>query len=186
VGIAKLGFLRTFLKSETVTSCNDTLFRRYRQTGDSAALSALYDQHCNNLYYYLLVMSDPNTAADVTQKVWLKVMESKQEYQSQGRFQAWLFTIGHRMLIDEFRQSKRWHADTDPDTLGSVAPLSDNETDFHQLLKHLPFSQREAFSLQQEGFSLQDIASICDVPVETVKTRLRYARNTLKKHWKTS
>lgn len=186
MGIAKLGFLRTFLKTETATTCNETLFRHYRQTGDSAALSTLYDQHCNNLYYYLLVMSDPTTAADVTQKVWLKVMESRHDYQSQGRFQAWLFTIGHRMLIDEFRQSKRWHADTDPDTLSSPLSGDEKDTDFHQLVKQLPFTQREAFSLQQEGFSLKDIAAICGVPVETVKTRLRYARDSLKKHWKSS
>lgn len=184
MGIAKLGFLRAFLKPETTTQCNESLFTHYRQTGDSAALSALYDQHCNNLYYYLLVMSDPTTAADVTQKVWLKIMESKLEYQNKGRFQAWLFTIGHRMLIDEFRQSKRWQADTDPDTLSSP-PTKRDATDFYQLLKQLPFTQREAFSLQQEGFSLQDIATICGVPVETVKTRLRYARNTLKNQWKT-
>lgn len=186
MGMAKLGFLRAFIKQESTTTCNESLFRRYRQTGDSAALSALYDQHCNALYYYLLVMSDPNTAADVTQKVWLKVMESSQDYQDRGRFQAWLFTIGHRMLIDEFRLIKRWQVDTDPDTLDAPLPAEIDETDFHQLLRILPFTQREAFSLQQEGFSLQDIATICSVPVETVKTRLRYARNTLKKHWKVS
>ena len=184
--MAKLGFLRAFIRQESTTTCNESLFRRYRQTGDSAALSALYDQHSNNLYYYLLVMSDPITAADVTQKVWLRVMESRHDYQDKGRFQAWLFTIGHRLLIDEFRQNRRWQADTDPDTLSIPAAEDIDETDFHQLLKVLPFNQREAFSLQQEGFSLQDIAAICSVPVETVKTRLRYARNTLKKYWKVS
>lgn len=184
--MAKLGFLRAFIRQESTTTCNESLFRRYRQTGDSAALSTLYDQHSNNLYYYLLVMSDPITAADVTQKVWLRVMESRHDYQDKGRFQAWLFTIGHRLLIDEFRQNRRWQADTDPDTLSIPAAEDIDETDFHQLLKVLPFNQREAFSLQQEGFSLQDIAAICSVPVETVKTRLRYARNTLKKYWKAS
>ncbi|WP_083271616.1 RNA polymerase sigma factor [Alteromonas lipolytica] len=184
--MAKLGFLRGFLRRESTTNCNESLFRQYRQTGDTAALSALYDQHSNNLYYYLLVMSDPITAADVTQKVWLKIIESCHDYQDKGRFQAWLFTIGHRMLIDEFRANKRWQADTDPDTLGAPLLTNIDTSDFHQLLKQLPFAQREAFSLQQEGFSLQDIATICSVPVETVKTRLRYARNTLRKHWKES
>ena len=188
MGIAKLGFLRAFIKPERQTSCHESLFRRYRQTGDRAALSTLYDQHSNNLYYYLLVMSDPTTAADVTQKVWLKVMESCQDYQDQGRFQAWLFTIGHRMLIDEFRHNKRWqpYNEIDPDTLNATLTESEGSTDLHHLMKLLPFKQREAFSLQQEGFSLQDIARICDEPVETIKTRLRYARETLRKHWKQS
>ena len=62
-------------------------------------------------------MSDPNTAADVTQKVWLKLVESPQLYKAQGQFQAWLFTVGHRMLIDEIRRHKRWTYDDDVDAL---------------------------------------------------------------------
>ena len=150
------------------------------------AMEALYDEHANRLYYYLLVMSDPNTAADVTQKVWLKLVESPQLYKAQGQFQAWLFTVGHRMLIDEIRRDKRWTYDDDVDALPDEHEEFRQCDDFHQALKQLPFAQREAFSLQQEDFSLQDIATICNVPVETVKTRLRYARDNLRKLWKPS
>ena len=53
--------------------------------------------------------------------------------------------------------------------------------DFHNALKRLPMEQKEAFSLQQEGFSLAEISHICHVPQETIKTRLRYAKEKLKK-----
>lgn len=199
MGIARLGFLTTIKNrltaagqeaaptlalSGSATSNPDALVRQYQTTGDNRALEALYDEHANRLYYYLLVMSDPNAAADITQKVWLKLIESPQLYQAQGQFQAWLFTIGHRMLIDEIRRNKRWTYDDDIDTLPDNHQETSPCDDFHQALKLLPFTQREAFSLQQEDFSLQDIATICNVPVETVKTRLRYARDNLRKLWK--
>ena len=44
----------------------------------------------------------------------------------------------------------------------------------------LSFVQREALSLQQEGFSLEDIQQITQSNHETVKTRLRYAKQNLK------
>ncbi|WP_338324804.1 sigma factor-like helix-turn-helix DNA-binding protein [Pseudoalteromonas phenolica] len=40
--------------------------------------------------------------------------------------------------------------------------------------------QREALSLQLEGFSLQEISTITHSEVETIKTRLRYAKQALK------
>ena len=201
MGIARLGFLTsiknrltaagqetapTLAQSSPAASSWDSLIQRYQTTGDNRALEALYDEHANRLYYYLLVMSDPNTAADVTQKVWLKLVESPQLYKAQGQFQAWLFTVGHRMLIDEIRRDKRWTYDDDVDALPDEHQELRHCDDFHQALKQLPFAQREAFSLQQEDFSLQDIATICNVPVETVKTRLRYARDNLRKLWKPS
>jgi DNA-directed RNA polymerase specialized sigma24 family protein len=44
----------------------------------------------------------------------------------------------------------------------------------------LPFHQREAFIFQQEGFSVEEICTLTDENFETVKSRLRYARNNLK------
>ncbi len=52
---------------------------------------------------------------------------------------------------------------------------------FDYALLSLSFEQREVFCLQQEGFSLQDIASITHCPLETVKSRLRYAKDNIRK-----
>ena len=50
---------------------------------------------------------------------------------------------------------------------------------FDKALMSLPFVQREAFCLQQEGFSLKEIAQITHCEHETIKSRLRYAKATL-------
>jgi RNA polymerase sigma-70 factor (ECF subfamily) len=61
---------------------------------------------------------------------------------------------------------------------------NDNNDDLEQTLMRaigeLPGEQRDALLLQQQGFSLSDIAQITDAAEETVKSRLRYARNQLR------
>ena len=52
---------------------------------------------------------------------------------------------------------------------------------FDAALKQLRFVQREAITLQQESFSLTYIELITQSSLETIKTRLRYAKQNLKR-----
>lgn len=167
---------------------NEDLMLQYAASGENKWLSRLYDQTSQSLYHYLLVLSDPDTAADVVQKTFVKVIEKRHLFTSTGRFDAWLFTMARRTLIDEFRRSSKYQL-SDQRDLDSWVPAH-NDSDlvdktkiadaFVNAMQALPFLQREAFSLQQEGFGLQEIAQLCDTPVETIKTRLRYAKTKLK------
>ena len=51
---------------------------------------------------------------------------------------------------------------------------------FKACIQQLPYKQKEALSLQFEGFSLAEIAAICGAEKETIKTRIRYAKDSLK------
>lgn len=51
---------------------------------------------------------------------------------------------------------------------------------FKACIQQLPYKQKEALSLQFEGFNLSQIADICGAEKETVKTRIRYAKDNLK------
>ena len=51
---------------------------------------------------------------------------------------------------------------------------------FKACLQQLPYKQKEALTLQFEGFGLSEIAAICGAEKETVKTRIRYAKDSLK------
>ncbi len=163
-------------------SSPESLMSRFVKKGDSRALSALFYQHNNALYYYLLVMSDADLAADIAQKTWLKVIEQKHMYNNTGKFEAWLFTMARNALLDELRRKSRFEHDHDAVDALAIDDTEDaTNDDFHNALKRLPMEQKEAFSLQQEGFSLAEISHICHVPQETIKTRLRYAKEKLKK-----
>jgi RNA polymerase sigma-70 factor (ECF subfamily) len=107
-------------------------------------------------------------------------------YQHSGQFKAWLFTLARNQLIDEVRRSKHTISDTEQLIDGEQdieANIDDADAGalFDHALLSLAFEQREAFCLQNEGFSLQDIASITHCPAETVKSRLRYAKDNIRK-----
>lgn len=164
---------------------NENIMIRYAKTGEQKLLSQLYAANGDDLYHFVITLSDPTLAKDICQKTWLKVMEKKHLYQNAGQFKAWLFTLARNQLIDEYR-AERLITNT-PDKLAYEGKkYRDNVPDknvqvcFNEALVTLPFEQREAFCLQQEGFSLEDIASITHCGLETVKSRLRYAKKHLR------
>lgn len=165
---------------------NEQLMLNYAEKEDSKLLSQLYDECADDLYHFLLTQADSELAKDISQLTWLKVIEKKHLYRNSGRFIAWLFTLGRHLLIDEFRKSGRLSELNKEAELSSTTsalePSVDNILEaFDQALRTLPFEQKESFSLQQEGFSLMEIARITTSPIETIKSRLRYAKASLKK-----
>ena len=159
---------------------------RYAQHGKPEHLDALVNLIGNDLYHFLLSQTDPTLAADLCQSTWLKVIEKRQYYKTGGRFKSWLFTLGRNLMIDHLRQQNRWQTqELNDDELVSVEldeSFSEQQSlaAFNQLLEALPFLQKEAFILQKEGFSLDEIAHITGDHVQTIKSRLRYAKKLFK------
>lgn len=165
---------------------NEKLMVRYSDTGDQMLLARLYDECGNDLYHFLLTLSDATLAKDISQKTWLKVMEKKHLYQGNGLFKAWLFTLARNLLIDDYRLIKPSSAELDGISANEISLQPDDPflSRFNQALSQLPFVQREAFCLQQEGFALKEIAHITHAPIETTKSRLRYAKEALRESLK--
>ncbi|MEW9798382.1 sigma-70 family RNA polymerase sigma factor [Alteromonas sp. CYL-A6] len=161
---------------------DETLMQRYAQTGDARLLSALYDRRADDLYHFLLALCGHDMAQDVAQKTWLKVIEKRRLFNGSGRFKGWLFTLGRHTLLDDLRKRSGHPSSQAEVSAGCEFCDVDNQLAeaFGAALNALPFEQREAFCLQQEGFGLQEIATMCDCGTETIKSRLRYARHTLR------
>lgn len=166
------------------TVTNEWLMTQYRLSQEAKYLTQLYNNCANDLYHFLLTMSAPALAEDITQRTWLKVIDNRNKYQVDGTFTGWLFTIGRRLLIDELRKQNRW-VELEEATLADAQTTieSGNRSlmrDFDSTLSQLPFLQREAFILRQEGFGIQEICHITSSNTEAVKSRLRYAKNSLR------
>ena len=199
--------------SSAARMSNEALILRYASKKESHVLTQLYDNCERDLFHFLLSLTDDELAQEIAQRTWLKVIEKSHLYRDQASFKSWLFTIGRRCLIDEFRKQGRFQelfdeptnvvAETGksthgcelqngvhngPTTLTELERISANEAEssltkqFNIALHTLPFSQKEAFCLQQEGFSLHEIAQMTASESETVKSRIRYAKQALKKH----
>ncbi len=156
---------------------------RYAESGDRRDLERVFARYGNDLFHYLLVQSHRQCALDISQQTWLTVMEKRHTYRDQGQPKAWLFQIARNLLLTEWRKTRQ--ATPFDEQLHSPVLCPDDdealeEGAFNEALMRLSFVQREALTLQQEGFSLREIADITDASEETVKTRLRYAKNNLK------
>ncbi|MDE0054707.1 MAG: hypothetical protein OXT64_10705 [Gammaproteobacteria bacterium] len=71
-------------------------------SGDYAAFESLYGRHKDAVYRYFLRAADPASAADGHQETWSRVVARRRDYQGRGNFRAYLFTIAHNVLVDQF------------------------------------------------------------------------------------
>jgi RNA polymerase sigma-70 factor (ECF subfamily) len=162
----------------------EQLLINFVSTGNQKYLRLLVEQFNTSIYHYLLTLTNKELAEDVLQTTWLKVIKNKSQQHSNVK--SWLFTIARHSLIDELRQQNKWQWQTLNDQDFMTINLSEKIADadklvkFNQAIIALPFYQREAFIFQQEGFSVDDICHLTGENFETVKSRLRYARNNLK------
>lgn len=162
------------------------LLQQYQQQADPALLQQLFLRYADALYHFLLQQSDAELAQDLSQQAWIQLMLHAGSYQGQSSVKTWLFSIGRNLLIDEWRRQRPHAAQDLLDELPDPAakPLqqllaAEQSANLDLAIQRLPLLQREALLLQLEDFSLAQISEITGVGVETVKTRLRYARHQL-------
>ncbi|RZJ26099.1 MAG: RNA polymerase sigma factor [Haliea sp.] len=181
---------------------DEALMLRYA-AGDIAAFDTLYGRHEMGVWRYLLRSVRVQAVADdLLQDVWFAVARSAGSYEVRARFKTWLFTLAHNRLVDHFRTAKNHSsldAGADDGNEGNEGSLADTlaaDSGFGPVrqfesseqaaalmaaIDSLPADQREAFLLQAEaGMSVEDIARTTGVPFETAKSRLRYARSSLR------
>ncbi len=163
---------------------------RYRD-GDVAAFETLYRRHNDSLYRYLLRLClHRDTAEDLYQEVWSKIIKSRARYRPTAKFTTFLYRVAHNCFIDHVRRNKRHAVDdrSDPDEIPHAGATPESEAEremarrrLEQALATLPEEQRDVFLLYEEaGLSLDNIAHVTGVNRETAKSRLRYATNKLR------
>ena len=77
------------------------------QGGDRSALEALVERHHASLVRYFQVQSrSRETAEDLAQEVWIRVIRHRDSYRPTARFQTYLFAIARNLWIDRYRSNK--------------------------------------------------------------------------------
>jgi RNA polymerase sigma-70 factor (ECF subfamily) len=184
------GFSVTYSRTMTATPTDSALMLRYKD-GDVAAFETLYRRHNDSLYRYLLrCCLDRDSAEDVFQEVWGKIIKSRGNYRRTAKFTTFLYRVAHNCFIDHIRRNKRHlgKTDTDPDLFANPADGTELAAEkglvrdrLEIALTTLPDEQRDVFLLHEEaGLTLDNIALVTGVNRETAKSRLRYAMKKLK------
>lgn len=172
------------------------LLRRYR-SGDADAFTELYARHRLGLHRFLCgLCGDSAQAEEVFQETWLSLIRSDSQPFGQASFKTWLYQIGRNRLIDHWRKHGRRqdiHDSFDEQLHADALPSPGNEPErelalsrdrqrLQGALERLPEEQREVFLLRAHGdLDLTEIAELTHTPAETVKSRLRYALQKLRR-----
>ncbi|MBD9442054.1 RNA polymerase sigma factor [Pseudomonas sp. PDM04] len=173
---------------------DEALLARYR-AGDGPAFEILYARHRQGLYRFLLGLSGKTELAEeVYQDTWLSLIRSTSQPQGRANFRTWLYQIARNRLIDQWRKHgihNPLHDSYDEQlhAVGDEAPnpeqllnLSRDHQRLATALHTLPTDQREVFLLRAHGeLDLPQIATLTETPLETVKSRLRYAQQKLRR-----
>jgi RNA polymerase sigma-70 factor (ECF subfamily) len=184
---------------------DEMLMVRY-QRGERKAFVELVRRHNRSIYNFVLrQLRVPSVAEDVTQDVFMRLVQNAAEFKHEARFLTWLYTIARNLCIDQLRKlSHRRHASLDQpqrdgrdqtdaqlgETIADPNPLASAErsalssevrSSIVKAVDSLPDDQREVFLLREvANLPFREIAEITGVGENTVKSRMRYALDRLK------
>jgi RNA polymerase sigma-70 factor (ECF subfamily) len=183
---------------------DETLMQRF-QRGHAPSFRVLVERWSERVFAFSFRhLRDEEGARDVAQETFLRVVRNAASFRAESRFSTWLFTIARNLCVDRQRRQKLrrtmsldaplGHDDPNGATLmdrvAGADPLADRRADdrrfsdrLERALAALPVEQREVFLLREvEGVKFREIADLLQIPENTVKSRMRYALEALRKH----
>jgi RNA polymerase sigma-70 factor (ECF subfamily) len=152
--------------------------------GDSVAFGAVYDQVAGQVFgLATAVLRDPAQAEEVCQEVLLDVWRNAARFDaSRGTAMAWLMTLAHRRAVDRVRtqqaatarEQRVARAEISYDSVAETVEARLDAERVRRCLGSLTDLQRESITLAYyRGRTYREVAALLNVPVGTVKTRMR-------------
>ncbi len=137
----------------------EDLVRRAQQ-GHSEAFGGLYEAFYDKIYRYVMFKTgDSLEAEDLTEEVFLRMLESIGSFKWQGYpFTSWLFRIAHNLVIDYYRKSgrqKKTSLDDAMRVVGTDGVDIDRKLDVELSIKEVKDAMGGLTQLQQEVLSLR-------------------------------
>ena len=122
------------------------------------------------------------TAEELTQDVFVRVLKGLEAYQERDRERAWLFRIARNLRCDRSRQQHRQPPLTSLDDIEVIEPQRQElQLSLARALATLNDDDREAFVLVElGGFSYTEIGVICETPPAAIRSRIYRARIALR------
>jgi RNA polymerase sigma-70 factor (ECF subfamily) len=160
------------------------------QLGEAAAFRELVAEMEGPLLYFASkLLGNERDAPDVVQDVWAQAFAKISTLRDPESLRAWLYRLTHAIAVGRVRSDvarERREA-----TLSDEPPPIDGDTDarlanesattLHRALDALSLPHREVLTLHfLEELPLEEIAEIVNVPAGTIKSRLFYAKRSLR------
>lgn len=179
--------------SGSLLDSDDTSLLRCIARRDREAFEVLYHRYYPRLYRYLLrLVRRSEMVAEIVNDVMMVVWQKAGTFEERSQPSTWILGIAYHKGVKAVRYLANQPPAVAPET---VAALEDPEPARRQadletamvlqsVLEGLSTEQRAVVELTfHYGYSYREIAQITGVPVNTVKTRMFYARKRLKEAW---
>jgi RNA polymerase sigma-70 factor (ECF subfamily) len=168
------------------------------QRRDEQALAKLYDRYASVLYTLVLrIVPTSEEAEDIMQEIFLQVWNKSNSFlQNRGTVYSWLVALARNKAIDRVR-SRRYKQQSKETRMEDTAQLADTETAAHphrsvvlkeyqerveKALKSLSAIEARILELSYfGGYSQTEIAKMLNIPLGTVKTKMRWGMIKLRR-----
>lgn len=159
------------------------------QQRNEKAFSYLYDNYSGALYGIVnAVVTDKEVANDVLQNVFINIWRKIESYDaSKGRLFTWMLNIARNAAIDELRSKgynnsiKNISLPENNEIAGAVTGPAIDDVGLKKVLGQLKGELRVLVDMSYfKGFTQEEIARSLDIPLGTVKTRIRSALTQLR------
>jgi RNA polymerase sigma factor (sigma-70 family) len=151
---------------------------------DEQAFSYLYDHYSGSLYSIILqIVKSPEIANDILQEVFVSIWRKIESYDPiKGRLFTWMLNISRNASIDMLRSKNYQNSQKNQEITDNVYGLNQvtqtniDSIGLSKFLGKLRPEQRVLIELAYfKGYTHDEIAQIEDIPLGTVKTRIRSA-----------
>ncbi|MFA6281634.1 MAG: sigma-70 family RNA polymerase sigma factor [Candidatus Omnitrophota bacterium] len=169
---------------------NDTLKRA--SGGDIIAFEEIYKSVSGFVYNVALRVSRNRAdSEEITQEVFMKVYHSLKDFHFRSSFKTWVYRITVNTAINRYHKSIRDEKGmaeykSEIETLSSDQPAGeniiqkDNRDMLNNLLEALSQEHKICLTLREiDGLSYQEISAVLKIPINTVRSRLKRAREAL-------
>ena len=162
---------------------------------DASAFNTLMEMHERRMYAVALRMcGNPEDAQDCLQEAMLRIYRAINSFKAQSSFSTWVYRITMNTCLDELRRRKNrpntsldglydagWSPVDPGQTPEKSALIKDMRRQLQAFIRELPEDMRAAIVLHDvEGYSYDEIASMLDVNVGTIKSRISRGREKLR------
>ena len=143
--------------------------------------TCLAQRYIDTVYRVALnYIKSPADADDITQNVFLKLLQEKKPFDSDDHVKHWLI----RVTVNECKnlvRSRWWRAESFEEYAGTLVFDNQAQSDLFQMVMALPRKYRLPIYLHYyEGYSTQEIGQMLKLPKNTVCTQLKRGRELLK------
>ncbi len=180
--------------ADEATSQRESWWVLQAQSGSHEALNELFKSLQEPLFRYIVsLVRDQHLAEDILQEVFIRIYRKLRWLREPAAFRAWAYQIASREAFRHLNRERRWNDQIRDETILTTLPSDGHESEFaKELIDRLPelvgnlspASRAVVVLFYLHGMSLVETAAVLDIPVGTVKSRLAYGLESLRRSFK--